>query len=243
METGIKSKGKKTTTHAGKGEIKGATKADPLESAEKMVEEFLIRSGCMPDKSIANNDVAEKARVVREKHYHSVVSLLAQYRTLIKAYECHKEEFAERVCEESNIQPSELPSGHFFDNLSSRLELLAVQDEKRFQRTYAPQIIAGRRIEKALSSLNFALKALERYDEDAYKLIRAFYIDGPSQPTIREMMSRFYFGGPNTFYGRLEAAVKHMTKTMFGFADNRRELLSILVYLQQEEDDVAFPDF
>lgn len=215
-------------------------------SAEQLVKDYLVKSGLVPEEGLGSATRAQKVRERRMLNYLNVESLLKQYRNLSKTYDVFLEDFAAQLQGEAHITSVTsvpLKKNAFFEAISERLQLVDAADERRFARIYAPQIATGKRIGAALEALDFGLRVLEKQDKEAYQLLRRMYIDGDSAPTIREIIAEFQFSGNSTYYAKMENARKKLTKAIFGFASRRAELTSILVYLRQQAEDDAFPEF
>lgn len=224
-------------------ELDLAAAGDSMVSSEKAVAEYLLRAGLKPEPGIANMDRAKRIQAHRRKNYRNVDSLLEQYRSLRRTYTVFKQEFAERLSGETHILDNvQVGQDTLFNKLSEDLQLLAVADERKFKAVYAPQIAAGRRIEIAITALDFGMKVLKAEDEVGWALIKAAYIDGESKPPVRELVATFDFTGISTYYSKMDAAKRRLTTAIFGYANNKAELASILVYLRQQADDDYFPD-
>lgn len=236
--------GRQSKTGFSMSDLKLSSAGDSMLSSEKAVADYLLRAGLKPEPGIANEDKAKELQSRRRKNYQNVESLLEQYRSLRRTYTVFKQEFAERLSGEDHLSNDVQvgQSNGLFNKLSEDLQLLSVADEKKFQAVYAPQIAAGRRIEVAISALDFGMKVLRAEDEVGWALIKAAYIDGEKKPPVRELVASFDFTGISTYYSKLETAKKRLTTAIFGYASNKAELASILVYLRQQVEDDDFPD-
>ena len=209
-----------------------------MQEAEQQIADYLTRCGLMDEKGIHDETRAEALRKRRQEHYHNISSLLDRYRSLKRTYAVFQDEFAEEVLGTDAV-PSDGLS--LFDTISKRLDVLSVTEEKKFQRYYAPHITAGRKIEVALRAVDFGLRILEAEDPSMFKIVNMVYIDGTAKPTIQETSDAMGYQSFNSYYKKLEQAKKRLTELVFGYADNREELLSILTYLRQQAEDEDFP--
>lgn len=210
--------------------------------AEKELADYLLRSGMISEPALGNGKRAEVAKRAREENYQNVESLLERYRTLKKLLAATRKELNERLEGESAVG-STLSSKESFEQIGHRLELMSVEDERRFRAIYMPQIESARRIEVALSSLELALHLIKSQDEQSYRVIFETYINGEEKPLIRDVLNTLGYSSNSAYYAKLEKARKSLAVQMFGYTDNRAELTSILVYLRQQCDDSYFPEF
>lgn len=213
-----------------------------LVHAEKELADYLLRSGMISEPTLGNGKRAEIAKRAREENYQNVESLLERYRTLKKLLSATKKELSERLDGELAVG-STLSGKETFEQIGHQLELMSVEDERRFRSIYMPQIESCRRIEVALSSLELALQLIKSQDEQAYRVIYETYIKGGNKPLVRDIIKTLDYASVSSYYGKLEKARKMLAVQMFGYADNRAELTSILVYLRQQSDDSYFPEF
>lgn len=210
-----------------------------IQKAEEEVADYLIRCGYMEEKGIQDKTRAEALQKRRQEHYHNISSLLERYRSLKRTYAVFQEEFAEEI---TGIPINKSSNNlDIFDILSKRLDVLSVTEEKKFQKYYAPHITAGRKIGVALKALNFGLRILEAEDPNLYRLVNMVYIEDVTKPPIRDVCETMEFQSFCTYYARLDQAKKRLSELVFGYASNREELLSILVYLRQQTEDEEFP--
>ena len=177
---------------------------------------------------------------MREQNYQNVECLLKRYRVLRKTLDLIKSELEDRIKEDATLPATE---ENFFERISQKLELMSIDDERRFKSTYLPQIENARRIEIALSSLNFGMKILMAQDEDEYNILRETYIEGTRKPPVRTILNKLNYTSMSSYYIKIEEARRDLTIAMFGCANSRAELTSILVFLRQQYDDSYFPEF
>ena len=150
--------------------------------AEKRVADYMLKAGVITEPGLGNGRRASITKKVREQNYQNVECLLKRYRVLRKTLDLIKSELEDRIKEDATLPATE---ENFFERISQNLELMSIDDERRFKSTYLPQIENARRIEIALSSLNFGMKILMAQDEDEYNILRETYIEGTRKPPIR----------------------------------------------------------
>ena len=202
--------------------------------AEKRVADYMLKAG------LGNGRRASITKKVREQNYQNVECLLKRYRVLRKTLDLIKSELEDRIKEDATLPATE---ENFFERISQNLELMSIDDERRFKSTYLPQIENARRIEIALSSLNFGMKILMAQDEDEYNILRETYIEGTRKPPVRTILNKLNYTSMSSYYIKIEEARRDLTIAMFGCANSRAELTSILVFLRQQYDDSYFPEF
>lgn len=213
-----------------------------IESSEKQITSFLERCGLSPEK-LSHEDQSEARQKMRFEHYHNIHSLLTRYRSLRRTYSMFKEMFAETVLTERNVDPREVQGkGALFKTLSTQLELMAAQEEKRFEAIYAPYITAGKKIEYAIDALHIGLRVLKNEDKDLHDLLYFTYIEGDRTPKVEEILEKFGYCSPSTYYKRRKIAEERLTTCTFGFTSNRAELSAVLSYLRQQTETDYFPD-
>lgn len=212
-----------------------------MTDAEKVMANFLVKSGIIAEPKMRPGRDRDRLQQRRQKHYRNVDSLLKQYRSLVRIHEVYKNELLSQLCSDTDFKVSDINSENLYTTLVEHLELMSVANEKGFESIYYPQLLAGRRIEAALHALDVGLKALKAVNEEEWALIRWVYIDGEQPPFTRDTIDKMGYSGVSVYYSRLEHAKRDLTKTIFGFASNKAELLSILVYLRQQKDDEDFP--
>lgn len=216
--------------------------AGEMMDAEKAIADYLMRAGVLPEKDISNEEKAKLMQRRRQENYLNVECLLKQVRTLRRVREQYREDFEKQVEAEGLLDKTQTADLGMFDALSKSLELLAVADERRFMKTYAPQIAVGRRYDLALASLNNGMKLLRDSDPESWQLLNAYYIEGESAPSVRQVQARFNISSTSTYYSKMEQAKKKLTKYMFGYSSNKAELSSILVFIRQSIEDDYFPE-
>ena len=220
------------------------TPDEGMMDAEKNLSEYLLKAGVVIDPSINQAKRAEDMQRQRRENYLNVESLLESYRSLNRTYIIMKEEFAQKLQDEVHLASEvDSDSNNMFDKLSKRLELLSTTDEKRFQRIYAPQIAALRRIELAINALEFGMKVLYKEDKMYYDIIYKTYIEGERRAPMRELAKELHYSGTSACYRALNQAKKRIASAIFGCTCNKAELISILVYLRQQREDDFFPSF
>lgn len=208
--------------------------------AEKRVADYMLKAGVITEPGLGNGRRASITKKVREQNYQNVECLLKRYRVLRKTLDLIKSELEDRIKEDATLSATE---ENFFERISQNLELMSIDDERRFKSTYLPQIENARRIEIALSSLNFGMKILMAQDEDEYNILRETYIEGTRKPPVRTILNKLNYTSMSSYYIKIEEARRDLTIAMFGCANSRAELTSILVFLRQQYDDSYFPEF
>lgn len=208
--------------------------------AEKRVADYMLKAGVITEPGLGNGRRASITKKVREQNYQNVECLLKRYRVLRKTLDLIKSELEDRIKEYATLPATE---ENFFERISQNLELMSIDDERRFKSTYLPQIENARRIEIALSSLNFGMKILMAQDEDEYNILRETYIEGTRKPPVRTILNKLNYTSMSSYYIKIEEARRDLTIAMFGCANSRAELTSILVFLRQQYDDSYFPEF
>lgn len=208
--------------------------------AEKRVADYMLKAGVITEPGLGNGRRASITKKVREQNYQNVECLLKRYRVLRKTLDLIKSELEDRIKEDATLPATE---ENFFERISQNLELMSIDDERRFKSTYLPQIENARRIEIALSSLNFGMKILMAQDEDEYNILRETYIEGTRKPPVRTVLNKLNYTSMSSYYIKIEEARRDLTIAMFGCANSRAELTSILVFLRQQYDDSYFPEF
>lgn len=208
--------------------------------AEKRVADYMLKAGVITEPGLGNGRRASITKKVREQNYQNVECLLKRYRVLRKTLDLIKSELEDRIKEDATLPATE---ENFFERISQSLELMSIDDERRFKSTYLPQIENARRIEIALSSLNFGMKILMAQDEDEYNILRETYIEGTRKPPVRTILNKLNYTSMSSYYIKIEEARRDLTIAMFGCANSRAELTSILVFLRQQYDDSYFPEF
>lgn len=208
--------------------------------AEKRVADYMLKAGVITEPGLGNGRRASITKKVREQNYQNVECLLKRYRVLRKTLDLIKSELEDRIKEDATLPATE---ENFFERISQNLELMSIDDERRFKSTYLPQIENARRIEIALSSLNFGMKILMAQDEDEYNILRETYIEGTRKPPVRTILNKLNYTSMSSYYIKIEKARRDLTIAMFGCANSRAELTSILVFLRQQYDDSYFPEF
>lgn len=208
--------------------------------AEKRVADYMLKAGVITEPGLGNGRRASITKKVREQNYQNVECLLKRYRVLRKTLDLIKSELEDRIKEDATLPATE---ENFFERISQNLELMSIDDERRFKSTYLPQIENARRIEIALSSLNFGMKILMAQDEDEYNILRETYIEGTRKPPVRTILNKLNYTSMSSYYIKIEEARRDLTIAMFGCANSRAELTSILVFLRQQYDDSYFPEF
>lgn len=208
--------------------------------AEKRVADYMLKAGVITEPGLGNGRRASITKKVREQNYQNVECLLKRYRVLRKTLDLIKSELEDRIKEDATLPATE---ENFFERISQNLELMSIDDERRFKSTYLPQIENARRIEIALSSLNFGMKILMAQDEDEYNILRETYIEGTRKPPVRTILNKLNYTSMSSYYFKIEEARRDLTIAMFGCANSRAELTSILVFLRQQYDDSYFPEF
>ena len=208
--------------------------------AEKRVADYMLKAGVITEPWLGNGRRASITKKVREQNYQNVECLLKRYRVLRKTLDLIKSELEDRIKEDATLPATE---ENFFERISQNLELMSIDDERRFKSTYLPQIENARRIEIALSSLNFGMKILMAQDEDEYNILRETYIEGTRKPPVRTILNKLNYTSMSSYYIKIEEARRDLTIAMFGCANSRAELTSILVFLRQQYDDSYFPEF
>ena len=208
--------------------------------AEKRVADYMLKAGVITEPGLGNGRRASITKKVREQNYQNVECLLKRYRVLRKTLDLIKSELEDRIKEDATLPATE---ENFFERISQNLELMSIDDERRFKSTYLPQIENARRIEIALSSLNFGMKILMAQDEDEYNILRETYIEGTRKPPVRTILNKLNYTSMSSYYIKIEEARRDLTIAMFGCANSRAEMTSILVFLRQQYDDSYFPEF
>ena len=208
--------------------------------AEKRVADYMLKAGVITEPGLGNGRRASITKKVREQNYQNVECLLKRYRVLRKTLDLIKSELEDRIKEDATLPATE---ENFFERISQNLELMSIDDERRFKSTYLPQIENARRIEIALSSLNFGMKILMAQDEDEYNILRETYIEGTRKPPVRTILNKLNYTSMSSYYIKIEEARRDLTIAMFGCANSRAELTSILAFLRQQYDDSYFPEF
>lgn len=208
--------------------------------AEKRVADYMLKAGVITEPGLGNGRRASITKKVREQNYQNVECLLKRYRVLRKTLDLIKSELEDRIKEDATLPATE---ENIFEQISQNLELMSIDDERRFKSTYLPQIENARRIEIALSSLNFGMKILMAQDEDEYNILRETYIEGTRKPPVRTILNKLNYTSMSSYYIKIEEARRDLTIAMFGCANSRAELTSILVFLRQQYDDSYFPEF
>ena len=208
--------------------------------AEKRVADYMLKAGVITEPGLGNGRRASITKKVREQNYQNVECLLKRYRVLRKTLDLIKSELEDRIKEDATLPATE---ENFFERISQNLELMSIDDERRFKSTYLPQIENARRIEIALSSLNFGMKILMAQDEDEYNILRETYIEGTRKPPVRTILNKLNYTSMSSYYIKIEEARRDLTIAMFGCANSRAELTSIQVFLRQQYDDSYFPEF
>lgn len=208
--------------------------------AEKRVADYMLKAGVITEPGLGNGRRASITKKVREQNYQNVECLLKRYRVLRKTLDLIKTELEDRIKEDATLPASE---ENFFERISQNLELMSIDDERRFKSTYLPQIENARRIEIALSSLNFGMKILMAQDENEYNILRETYIEGTRKPPVRTILNKLNYTSMSSYYIKIEEARRNLTIAMFGCTNSRAELTSILVFLRQQYDDSYFPEF
>ena len=201
--------------------------------AEKRVADYMLKAGVITEPGLGNGRRASITKKVREQNYQNVECLLKRYRVLRKTLDLIKSELEDRIKEDATLPATE---ENFFERISQNLELMSIDDERRFKSTYLPQIENARRIEIALSSLNFGMKILMAQDEDEYNILRETYIEGTRKPPVRTILNKLNYTSMSSYYIKIEEARRDLTIAMFGCANSRAELTSILVFLRQQYD-------
>ena len=208
--------------------------------AEKRVADYMLKAGVITEPGLGNGKRASITKKVREQNYQNVECLLKRYRTLRNTLGIIKEELQGRLSADAS---SKVTDDNFFSQVSRELELMSIDDERRFRSTYLPQIENARRIEIALSSLDFGMKILRAQSEMEYDILHGTYIEGSRKPPIRSILSQLNYTSMSSYYQKLDEARRDLTIAMFGCASSKAELTSILVFLRQQHDDSYFPEF
>ena len=208
--------------------------------AEKRVADDMLKAGVITEPGLGNGKRASITKKVREQNYQNVECLLKRYRTLRNTLGIIKEELQGRLSADAS---SKVTDDNFFSQVSRELELMSIDDERRFRSTYLPQIENARRIEIALSSLDFGMKILRAQSEMEYDILHETYIEGSRKPPIRSILSQLNYTSMSSYYQKLDEARRDLTIAMFGCASSKAELTSILVFLRQQHDDSYFPEF
>ena len=208
--------------------------------AEKRVADYMLKAGVITEPGLGNGRRASITKKVREQNYQNVECLLKRYRVLRKTLDLIKSELEDRIKEDATLPATE---ENFFERISQNLELMSIDDERRFKSTYLPQIENARRIEIALSSLNFGMKILMAQDEDEYNILRETYIEGTRKPPVRTILNKLNYTSMSSYYIKIEEARRDLTIAMFCRANQRSEKTRLHIFLRQQYDDSYFPEF
>lgn len=213
--------------------------------AERAIADYLVQAGIVPEKGINDEEKAKLVQRKRQENYQNVECLLKQARSIRRVKAIFDEDIRMRLEEETTtITNEELLSGSagLFDALAKRLEIMELEDERKFLRVYAPQIAVGKRYELALTSLNLGMKVLKGEDPESWQLLNTYYIEGDQMPSIREMLRMFNIQSTSSYYNKMEQARRRLTNYIFGYSSNKATLSSILVFIRQQVEDDYFPE-
>ena len=217
-----------------------------IQECEKQLNDYLVKCGIFYEEGIKDLNRAEMIKKQREENYRNISSFLDRYRSLRRAFELFKNDFKDTLNFDTyEYLPQNVPltDDTMFQVICSKLELMSVTDERRFLRTYAPQIEAGKKIEFVMKALDDGLKLLRAENESYYDIIYFTYIDGEQKPSIKELLSKLNFTSHSSYYQKINNAKKELTRTVFGYTANKAELTTILVYFRQQVEDTYFPDY
>ena len=222
-------------------EVEKALREQQLLDADVMVRSYLERAGIIADTDIPDSLKAKRLQKERQENYKNIDSLLRNYRHIKNNYHVFVLDFKEKLSKESTIAGTDAEFS--FEKLANRLELLSVNDERRFEKDYKPQIMTGRRLEAALEAIRLGMRFLEKEDLPSHALLSYLYIDGDTRPTVKQVIEHFHFSGKTIYYQRLKKAQKNLARDIFGYANNKEELVQILTFLRQMYDDELEPDY
>lgn len=212
--------------------------------AEKEIELYLQKCGLLVDRSIINQDRAEEDRHRRYLYHQSIRSLLNNYRRFRNMFGFLKKNFIDQLREEqSGTECGDVSEEELFSRLSQHLDLLSVQEERRFEHQYRPQIAVCRRFEMALSSLKLGMQILKAENPEAYEMINFVYIKEDRRPTIKEAISELGLAGSSSYYQKMERAQMRLADLVFGYCVNKEDLFDILVLLRQQSSETSYPDY
>lgn len=83
------------------------------------------------DTDIPDHAKAVRIQIERQENYKNVHSLLKMYRHLVSDYEVFLEDFKEKIRQDTTAGEE---GTRFFEQLSSRLELMSVSEEAAFRK-------------------------------------------------------------------------------------------------------------
>lgn len=218
--------------------------SDSATEAENSLRQYFIQSGLCVEPGISNEKKALDLAKRRQENYLNIRSLLINYRSFRKIYEFLKENFIESLKEDSlEYSPPDYDTSDkfMFDKICKQLDIMSVAEERRFQRTYAPQAIICRKFEVALDAIDFGLKILQREDEDAYKIIYCSFVEGKKKKKIMDIVSQLENVSTSTYYKRLNAAEKKLANYVFGYYSKEDKLHDIIAYILQKQANPEFP--
>lgn len=213
------------------------------QSAVEKITEYLEVCGYIQSESYQDKAQAERDRHRRYIEYSNIDVFLKNYRRFRKQLELIKEDLVYTFSQDdATIKKNKEPisSPKFFDALCQQLDVYSATEEKMFERRYVPKLKVGRKIECAIEAINFGLRNMEDDEEESYAILHYVYIDGKRKPTIQETINALNLNTPGVYYSRLEKARKILAQRVFGASSNKAELLSILVYFRQQEEDLGF---
>lgn len=212
-----------------------------LLDADDLVRSYLERAGIIADTDIPDSLKAKRLQKERQENYKNIESLLKNYRHIRSNYHVFVLDFEDKLRKESAMPKSE--SDFSFEKLANRLELMSVNEERRFEKDYKPQIMTGRRFEAALEAIRLGMRFLEKEDLPSHALLSYVYIDGDKRPTVKQSIEHFRYSGKTIYYQRLKKAQKRLARDIFGYANNKEELNQILTFLRQMYDEEMEPDY
>lgn len=213
-------------------------------SAEAAIEAYLAQYGLIRDRTIDDDAKAEAERHRRYVLSDNIRAFLKNYRAQQEILIMAKEELQGRVATESIGtlgDKEEAGEERFFDTLCRKLDLLSAYDERAMRRRYESRIIACRYIEEAITTLKRGLRILKAHHPDSYEILNIVYIEGPVQPTLKEVIEKLELAGPSSYYQKLERAEKQLASLVLNCTFDQNIFLKMLVFLKQQEVDGDFP--
>ena len=192
--------------------------SDSATEAENSLRQYFIQSGLCVEPGISNEKKALDLAKRRQENYLNIHSSL-----------------------EYSPPDYDTSDKFMFDKICKQLDIMSVAEERRFQRTYAPQAIICRKFEVALDAIDFGLKILQREDEDAYEIIYYSFIEGKKKKKIMDIVSQLENVSTSTYYKRLNAAEKKLANYVFGYYSKEDKLHDIIAYILQKQANPEFP--
>jgi len=211
------------------------------ETAFKKLESYMMKHGQTMEKNmIKSEERQENMRKLRSSVFQNIEFLLDHYRSFAAVRNEYLIDLTESI---TGVDHDKEPLA--FDELSHALQLLDARDEREFKKNYQPYIEVGLRLDYALKAIDYGIAHMR--DCDLRDLLRFVYMDGDSKPSIAECCEEFDIC-KTVYYRMLNKAKTNLTMLIFGpanhsGAEQKRNLLLILMQMRVEEDPEYFDDY